>query len=182
MDKFDILTLLNSLLVVLLLGVTYLLARFMGDFINKINSIRGIQIGSLLVDDEAPNFREFDQNGNRIISSQLYKTKKTLLLFIKSTCPVCKSILKDFSKVETHYNLNYLVLNIDEVSDDSEVLKLIDNHVIYLKSKKYMDLFSISSVPQAILVNTDGKIDSLATLKSSKSLWNMLINEESLVS
>lgn len=181
MSELKILLFLNTILVISLIGLVFLLARYIGDFIKKIQSISGIQIGSLISGDFAPNFREFDQNGNKIISSQLYKSEKTLLLFIKSTCPVCKSILQELKKVQESYKLNYVIINIDEITDDSYVLQILKDNFIYIKSNRLSQLFSITSVPHAILVNTEGKIESAVSLKDKKSLWNLLINENTLV-
>ncbi|HEU5138327.1 MAG TPA: thioredoxin-like domain-containing protein [Bacillales bacterium] len=176
MDMTEILLLFNTLLVVCLIGLVYLLARYIGDFIGRIQSIRGIEIGSLQIDDNPPSFREFDYNGNKIVSSQLFKDKKTLLLFVKSTCPICKSILDKLHEIQSNYDLNFVIINSDETLDDKTITDRINDGIVYIKSGKLSQSFSVQSVPHAVLVNTQSKVDGVGPLKNQKSLVNLLLN------
>ncbi|GIN87316.1 hypothetical protein J6TS2_37020 [Heyndrickxia sporothermodurans] len=168
-------------LILLSLGqlvLIFFLARYIGNFIRKIESINGIEIGTLQIDQIAPAFRENDHNGDKIISNEILSTNNTLLLFINTNCPTCKSLLPELHRIKKKYSINLILVNTDEQHEDNSIVNHLNEEIIYIRSNKLMRLYSITTVPYGILINEDKTIQQISELKNSNGLWNMLLNVE----
>jgi thiol-disulfide isomerase/thioredoxin len=169
-----------SVLLILQFWVIFYLARYIGDFMAKIESIDGIKVGTLQIDQEVPHFREVDSKGNKIISRDIF-LNKTLLLFVNTNCSTCKEIITEIKGIKDTYDISIVVINTDESHDDSLIKRHLGEEVVYLRSNKISRLYSIYKVPYAISIY-NSKVQMAGDLKSKKGLWNLLINEDRLIS
>ncbi len=172
-------------LIILSLGqlvLIFFLARYIGAFIRKIESVNGIKIGTLQLDQIAPAFREYNHRGEKVISTELFSNHRTLLLFINTNCPTCKTLLPELRNIKRHYDINLVLVNTDEQHEDSLIVNHVSEDMIYLRSNKLMRLYSITTVPYGILINEDKKIEQISEMKNSNSLWNLLLNVDRKVS
>lgn len=169
-------------LVVIQLGIVYMLARFIGNFINEIRSYRGIRIGGLEVGDEAPIFRELDHQKKSVSLKRLISEKNVVLLFISTKCPTCKELLTQLKKITEAYNVHFVLINNDKESDDREIVKMIPKGVFYIRSTQIGYIYFIDRVPTALIINQAGIIEKQNAINSVGGLWNILLNEERIAS
>lgn len=164
---------------ILLLGVSavlYFMLKYNSNFLKQIQSIKGLQLETLATGDEAPLFRVHDVNGNKVIAKKIFNENNTLLLFINTNCPTCKNILEKLTNIENNYDLNVIVINNDEIFEDSEVQKLVPESVFYIRASHITTTYLIQKTPTAIIVE-DGLVKVSNQVTHINSLLNMLITE-----
>jgi thiol-disulfide isomerase/thioredoxin len=169
-----------SLIVLLQLLVVFILARYIGQFISKIESIHGIKIGTLMEGQDVPYFREKDDMGRNVISKDIFE-KRTVLLFVNTNCATCKEVIPEINSIINTYSIQFLVINTDENHEDTLIKDTLARDIPYLRSNKISSLYSISKVPFALIIESN-IVQATAELKNKNSLWNMLINEEKVAS
>lgn len=162
------------------LGVLYYFLKYNSNFLKQIQSIRGVQFSRLEPGNPAPLFRTFSENGNKVIAKQLFSEKNTLLLFISTNCPICKTLLPNLEKITNNYDINFILINGDNVSDDNHIKSTLTKNLTYIRSPQITKTYFVNTVPHAVLVNGNGKIELSSKLSNISSLFNMLINERNL--
>ncbi|MED0670465.1 thioredoxin-like domain-containing protein [Aneurinibacillus aneurinilyticus] len=170
------------LLVLFQFGVVYLLARYIGNFINQIKGIRGIQFGGINIGESVPLFRELDYKGNRVILGEILSSKKVALLFINSNCPTCKSILPYLGEILNNVNVKFIIINNDTVLDDNLIKTKIPEEVIYLRSSKIANTYFVNKVPYLMVIDRDGKLEQHNYLNNVNTLANMVNSLDRIVS
>ncbi|MFD2170036.1 redoxin domain-containing protein [Tumebacillus lipolyticus] len=169
-------------LVILQFGLIFLLARYIGNFMNKIRGFRGIEFGTLEVGDKAPTFRKHDYQERPVVLSQLVAEKKTVLMFVNTDCPTCKSILPQLGSILSTYDLHLIMINKDNQSNDEAITSLLPESVLYLRSPQIVEAYEISKVPFGVLINQQGIIEQHSVLSDINVLRNMLLQEKRLAS
>lgn len=170
-----------SITLVLLLGVTavlYYMLKYNRNFLNQIQTINGLRLKGVSVGEEAPPFRVFDVNRKRIVSKELFSKKNTLILFVNTLCPTCKNILEDLPKISSHYDLNILVVNNDEIGNDTSVRERLPHNVTYIRSSNLPSIYFVQATPTACIIE-DEKIKSIQQLIHINQLYNQLLSEKS---
>lgn len=170
------------LLLVVELGVIYYFVKYQSFFLTQIRSMKGVEVKSLDIGNHAPLFRTFDEGGNKVVLKELFGEKKTFLLFIKTTCPICKSLLPNLQDIQNHYDLNFLLINSDNTDDDHEIVEVLSDKITYIRAPQIVESYFLSQYPYAMLIDTNGKIELHNRLQSVNSLRNMLINEKAVAS
>ncbi|MNW45969.1 Methylamine utilization protein MauD [compost metagenome] len=179
MSDFIVITIL--VLVLAQLYLIFLLARLVGEFINKIRSVRGITLSEFEIGDQVPLFREISDKKVIVLLKDLLSKKKTLLIFINTTCVTCKTILPDINKIVENFNINVVVINGDRDSNDELILEALPTTITYIRSPETMGAYHVSQVPYAFLISQEGTLEQHGPLKSFNTLWNLLISEENLI-
>lgn len=169
-----------SVVVVFQTLLIFYLARYIGEFIAKIESIEGVRIGSIQEGQQVPSFREVDVDGRKIVSKEVFN-HRSLLLFVNSNCSTCKEVVPEVKRVLNTYKLKIIIVNTDEMHDDSEIKSYLNDQVHYIRSSKLQQAYSITKVPYAIMIE-DNLVEVSSELKGKTSLWNLLINEERIAS
>jgi cytochrome oxidase Cu insertion factor (SCO1/SenC/PrrC family) len=177
---YNILLFAISIIVIFQTLVIFYLARYIGEFISKIESVNGIKVGSLQEGQAAPNFRELDSQGRKVVSKD-FLGKRSILLFINTNCATCKEVIPEIEKIKNTYNLQVLVINTDENHDDSIIREILGERVSYIRSNKITQLYSITKVPYALIID-ENEVKAASELKNKESVWNLLINEDRMVS
>ncbi|WP_113927171.1 redoxin domain-containing protein [Bacillus sp. P14.5] len=169
-----------TIIVIFQTVVIFYLARYIGEFMSKIESINGIKVGSLQEGQTVPNFRELDSQGRKVVSKDFFN-KRSILLFVNTNCATCKEVIPEIDRIINTYKIQVLVINTDENHDDVIIRKNLGDRVSYMRSNKITQLYSITKVPYALIIE-ENEVKAAGELKNKGSLWNLLINENRLVS
>ncbi|MGX7379226.1 TlpA family protein disulfide reductase [Bacillus sp. ESY92] len=171
----DILLIIVLLIVIAQLAVVFLLARFIGRFMNKIKSLDGIELKEADIGDPAPLFRSYSHVGEKVILKEyLQNGRAVMLLFVNSTCMTCKSILSDVQSQTSHDDAHVIVINGDEQADDASLLQLLPEQAVYMRSSQIMELYGVTVVPQALLIDEHGIILKRKTLQNAKQFEQLV--------
>ncbi len=171
----DILLIIVLLIVIAQLAVVFLLARFIGKFMSKIKSFDGIELKEADVGDAAPLFRSYTHSGNKVILKEyLQNGRAVMLLFVNTTCMTCKSILSDMHQHISSDDTQFIFINGDEQGDDGLLLQLLPDHAVYLRSAQIMELYGVTVVPQAILIDEHGIILQRKSVQNAKQFEQLL--------
>jgi len=102
------------------------------------------------------------------------------MLFINTNCPTCKSLLPVLKILSSNYNINFVLINSDELSNDDHIREKVDNNnVLYVRSNSITSLYFIRNVPYGLLIDEDGTILLSNYIRGTNVLYNMLLNEHS---
>ncbi|PCK19683.1 antioxidant, AhpC/TSA family protein [Bacillus pumilus] len=171
----DILLIIVLLIVIAQLAVVFLLARFIGKFMNKIKTLDGIELKEADIGDPAPLFRSYTHLGEKVILKEyLQNGKAVMLLFVNSTCMTCKSILADMQLQISSDDAHFIFINGDEQADDASLLQLLPDQAVYMRSSQIMELYGVTVVPQAILIDEHGMIFQRKSLQNAKQVEQLL--------
>ncbi|MFB8736022.1 hypothetical protein ACEQPO_27245 [Bacillus sp. SL00103] len=80
-----------------------------------------------------------------------------MLLFVNTTCMTCKSILSDMHQHISNDDTNSfssMAMN----KEMMDCLQLPPDHAVYVRSSQIMELYGVTVVPQAILIDEHGII------------------------
>ncbi|MCC9088275.1 TlpA family protein disulfide reductase [Bacillus pumilus] len=171
----DILLIIVLLIVIAQLAVVFLLARFIGKFMNKIKTLDGIELKEAEVGDPAPLFRNYTHLGEKVMLKEyLQSGRAVMLLFVNSTCMTCKSILADMQQQISSDDAQFIFINGDEQADDASLLLLLPDQAVYMRSSQIMELYGVTVVPQAILIDEHGIILQRKSLQNAKQFEQLL--------
>ncbi|AVM25695.1 TlpA family protein disulfide reductase [Bacillus pumilus] len=171
----DILLIIVLFIVIAQLAVVFLLARFIGKFMNKIKTLDGIELKEADVGDSAPLFRSYTHLGEKIILKEyLQNGRAVMLLFVNSTCMTCKSILSDIHYQMSSGDPQFIIINGDEQADDAALVQLLPDQAVYVRSSQIMELYGLTVVPQAILMDEHGIILQRKSLQNAKQFEQLL--------
>lgn len=171
----DILLIIVLFIVIAQLAVVFLLARFIGKFMNKIKTLDGIELKEADVGDSAPLFRSYTHLGEKIILKEyLQSGRAVMLLFVNSTCMTCKSILSEIQQQMSSGDPQFIIINGDEQADDAALVQLLPDQAVYVRSSQIMELYGVTVVPQAILMDEHGIILQRKSLQNAKQFEQLL--------
>lgn len=125
----------------------------------NVEQLKNISIFTLLfkeadVDDAAPLFRSYTHLGDKVILKEyLQSGRAVMLLFVNTTCMTCKSILSDMKQHISSDDTQFILINGDEQGDDASLLQLLPDQAVYVRSSQIMELYGVTVVPQAILMD-----------------------------
>ncbi|MGG4166478.1 redoxin domain-containing protein [Rossellomorea vietnamensis] len=173
----NILLTVNLFILLSALVIIFYMLKYNSNFLKQIQSIKGIQFDTLAIGEKAPAFRLNDYMGNKIITKDLFYSKNTLMLFINTKCPTCKQLLKHFNVITNTYDINILIVNTDEVFDDSEIINLLPKSARYIRSSQVATNYFIYTAPTAALIE-NGNVKILNKVQHYNELFNMLISEK----
>ncbi|WP_027409857.1 TlpA family protein disulfide reductase [Anoxybacteroides tepidamans] len=157
--------------------IIYSIIKLVRTFLAEIRAVKGIQFGSLQNGDKAPLFRTLDYRGRKIILKEILKQKKALLLFISSTCPTCKRVLKELNTIGNQSSFRILLINNDESNNDEYILENINESILYIKAPYLFNTYKINITPYLYLINQSEEIEISMEIKNVKELRPILINE-----
>ncbi|MBR7796080.1 MAG: conjugal transfer protein TraF [Bacillota bacterium] len=173
----DVMITVILVLLIAVLGILYYMLKYNSNFLKQIQSIKGIQFNTLDIGEESPLFRVMDDNGKKVIAKQLFYNKNTLILFVNSKCPICKSILGKVDLINDNYDLNIIVINNDESLDDSLIKKLLPLSITYIRSVYITTAYHVYTTPMGVLIE-NGKVKQYSKISDFYVLNNMLVSEK----
>lgn len=153
-----------SWLVIMALGVmVYALSRQVGVIHERIKPVGALSMGQAIqVGDTAPVFHENSLTGGMIrIGGEDTAGKSSLLFFMSSTCPVCKTLLPILKSIGEDER-DWLKLIFASDGHESEHLGVIREHDLrdypYLLSSEVGMAYQISKLPYAVLIDDQGQV------------------------
>lgn len=117
--------------------------------------------GGMSAGEEAPQFDAVSLSGMPIHSRD-FVGRLTALLFVSTTCPACTGILQDMEPVSYKTNGNVIVIckaGHEDCQYLAEFYKL-NVPVVADVDDRLCQLYKISSVPTAVLINANNRIQS----------------------
>ncbi|MDF9783730.1 hypothetical protein OKW10_000517 [Bacillus pumilus] len=97
-----------------------------------------------------------------------------MLLFVNTTCMTCKSILSDMRQHISSDDTQFMFINGDEQGDDALLLQLLPDQAVYMRSSQIMELYGVTIVPQAILIDEHGIILQRKSVQNAKQFEQLL--------
>jgi methylamine dehydrogenase accessory protein MauD len=170
-------------LVVILQGVTILaLARQIGVLHDRVAPAGALLNGAGPgVGEQSPRFEVHALAGNAVtVGGQLAPGKAQLLLFVSSSCPICKKLIpiaKSFAKSE-----RLEVLFVGD-ADPAEQRKLaaqfeLDEHS-FINGPEVGMTYRIDKLPYAVLLDEGGRIAAKGLVNSREHLESLIVAKES---
>lgn len=157
--------------------VVFALARQIGVLHERIKPVGALSLGEAIkAGDIAPQF-DLDSISGDTVSVGGIKEQSTLLFFLSSTCPVCKTllpVLKDIQKQEQ------ATLRLIFASDGpvSEHFSFVTEHELgafpYVLSLELGMAYQISKLPYGVLINPQGKVAAHGLINNREHLESLL--------
>jgi thiol-disulfide isomerase/thioredoxin len=173
---------LNLVLLLLVLLIIYYLIKYNSNFLKQIQSIKEFNLDTLEIGQKAPAFRTFGMKGEKVVSKQIFQKQKTLILFVNSSCPKCKSLVQNLDSIYKNYALNFLVINTDEIYDDSGIINTLPDGITYIRSSHISMTYFVHVTPTAMIISKEGVIELNSKIHKIQELINLLISQERKVS
>lgn len=167
--------------IIVLTVLVFALARQIGLLHERIQPAGALMINpKLKVGDTAPSVDALNLVGNPVAVGRA-SSRSSLIMFISPTCPMCKSLLPIVRKSETDEKD---WLDVYYASDgEEEHRKLADQFGIqpdqYLISEALGRSFGVSKLPYAVLIGTDGSIQSMGLVNSREHIESLFNAKES---
>ncbi|WP_234932488.1 hypothetical protein [Bacillus altitudinis] len=67
-----------------------------------------------------------------------------------------------------------IVINGDEQADDASLLQLMPEQAVYMRSSQIMELYGVTVVPQALLIDEHGIILKRKSLQNAKQFEQLV--------
>jgi len=122
-----------------------------------------------------PEFHATDLTG-RLVSNETISGQKTALLFVSTKCRTCNVTLQDLEAVKKKANGNVIVVCQDRRQSCVEAAQKygLTIPVIVDDNDELGQLFNVTNVPTAILINDEGRIQSYGQPMQAEEVEQML--------
>jgi peroxiredoxin len=122
-----------------------------------------------------PEFHATDLAG-RLVSNETISGQKTALLFVSTKCRTCDVTLQDLEAVKAKANGNVIVVCQDRRNSCIEAAQKygLTIPVIVDSDDELGQLFSVTNVPTAVLINEQGRIQSYGQPMQAEEVEEML--------
>ncbi|MGE1164489.1 peroxiredoxin family protein [Peribacillus simplex] len=115
----------------------------------------------------APAFKVKDQLNN-VVKMGPNIGQDTLIVFISSTCSICKMLLENLEKLKIE---DRNIIFISEAKIEKSYIKLIsEQNYSYIASQQIHQDYNVFNVPKAILISNDGYVQENFPLSSWEDL------------
>jgi methylamine dehydrogenase accessory protein MauD len=146
------------------LGVlVYALSRQIGVLHERIKPVGALSLGKAIqAGDTAPVFHENSLTGGMVrVGGEDIAGKSTLLFFMSSTCPVCKTLMPVLKSIG-HQEKDWLKLIFASDGHEVEHMGVIREHDLrdypYLLSDEVGMAYQISKLPYGVLIDSKGQV------------------------
>lgn len=160
-DLMPIALVLSWLAIVALTIVVYALSRQIGVLHQRISPVGALSLGQTIeAGSPAPQFTLPSLTGGEVVIGGEAE-KVTLLFFLSSNCPVCKTLLPALTAI-ARQEADWVKVIFASDGDESEHHSLIMEHGLraypYLLSTELGMSYQISKLPYAVLIDKNGVI------------------------
>ena len=182
MEALIISNIISWLAIVGLSVLVFALARQVGVLHERINPVGALSLGKVIeAGKDAPKFTLPSLNGGMVdIGEVNEKGQSTLLFFLSSSCPVCKTLLPILKSIQQHEPWLRLVFASD--GNEAEHRQFIEQHELcefpYLLSTEMGMAFQISKLPYGILIDADGIISAHGLINNREHLDSLFRAKE----
>ena len=146
------------------LGVmVFALSRQIGVLHERIKPVGALSLGKAIqVGDTAPVFHENSLTGGMVrVGGEDITDKSTLLFFMSSTCPVCKTLMPALKSIGNQAS-DWLKLVFASDGHEAEHMDVIREHDLrdypYLLSSEVGMAYQISKLPYGVLIDSQGQV------------------------
>ncbi len=159
----EILIMLSWVAIIILAVMVYALSRQIGVLHERIKPVGALSMGkSLQVGEHAPYFNETSLTGGMAsIGGQASDGRASLVFFMSSTCPVCKTLLPVLRKIGEQES-QWLRLSFCSDGHEVEHREVIAAHELhnfpYILSAEIGMTYQISKLPYGVLIDPEGQI------------------------
>lgn len=174
------------LLIVILSIVVYALARQVGVLHERIRPVGALSLGKAIAAGvEAPQLSlPSISGGEAIVGGVRGDGKSTLLFFLSSSCPVCKTLLPILRDLEQKEPWLRLVFASD--GEESDHRQFIGQHQLqrfdYILSTELGMAYQISKLPYGVLIDGKGVISAHGLINNREHLESLFEAKERGVS
>jgi methylamine dehydrogenase accessory protein MauD len=169
--------------VVIIQGVVILaLARQVGVLHERVAPAGALIHGSGPgVGEQSPRLEVHAMGGNAVtIGGQLAPGRALLMLFVSSTCPICKKLIpiaKDFAKSE---RLEVLFVGDAEAGEQRKLLAQFElNEQRFINGPEVGMTYRIDKLPYAVLLDEGGVIAAKGLVNSREHFESLIVAKES---
>jgi len=151
-----------SWVIIIVMGISlYALARQIGVLHERIKPVGALSLGQAVNSgDPAPTFNVNSLNGGPITLGG-NSNRTTLLFFLSSTCPVCKTLLPILKSIQLQERDTLQIIFASD-GDITEHQRFIAEHQLehfpYILSADVGIAYRISKLPYGVLISVDGEI------------------------
>jgi methylamine dehydrogenase accessory protein MauD len=169
--------------VVILQGVTiYALARQIGVLHERVAPAGAMVSGAGPgVGEQSPRIEVHAVAGNAItIGGSLVAGRALLMLFVSSTCPICKKLIpiaKDFAKSE---RLDVLFVGDADIAEQRKLISQFDlNAARFVNGPEVGMTYRVDKLPYAVLLDDAGVIAAKGLVNSREHFESLIVAKES---
>jgi methylamine dehydrogenase accessory protein MauD len=162
--------------------LVFALARQVGVIHERINPVGALSLGKVIeAGVDSPKFTVPSLNGGTVDVGEVNeKGQSTLLFFLSSSCPVCKTLLPILKGIQQQEPWLNLVFASD--GNEAEHRQFIEQHDLagfpYLLSTEMGMAFQISKLPYGVLIDADGIISAHGLINNREHLESLFEAKE----
>lgn len=174
---YKIILLCTMFIVLAELFLIYLLARWVGEFMKKLETVH-LKAASTVIGKPAPVFHVLDNKENLVPFEKLYTRQRVLLLFAREGCEQCKEFLTELNKEGwAERGLNLVIIYNRDSETPAKQPDLIPAWAYYLVSSQMERHFQVNRYPFAISVNNQGLVEKGTPISDPEELLQLLGGE-----
>ena len=162
--------------------LVFALARQVGVIHERIKPVGALSLGKVIkVGVDAPKFTLPSLNGGTVGVGEINgKGQSTLLFFLSSSCPVCKTLLPILKGIPQQEPWLRLVFASD--GNEAEHFRFIEQHGLagfpYVLSTEMGMAFQISKLPYGVLIDADGIVSAHGLINNREHLESLFEAKE----
>ena len=168
-----------SWLAIISLGVLLLaLSRQIGVLHERLRPVGALSMGQALkVGDEAPFFREPSLNGGMVrIGGTAPDVRVTLLFFVSSDCPICKTLLPMVLAI-AHHEKSWLRVVFASDGNEADHQAIIKSFGLedfgYVLSTEVGMSYQVAKLPYCYLLDTGGEVAAHGLINNREHLESL---------
>jgi methylamine dehydrogenase accessory protein MauD len=169
--------------IVILQGITiYALARQIGVLHERVAPAGAMLSGAGPgVGEQSPRIEVHALAGNAItVGGQLAPGTALLMLFVSSTCPICKKLIpiaKDFARSE---RLEVLFIGDAELTEQRKLIAQFElNEARFVNGPEVGMTYRVDKLPYAVLLDESGMIAAKGLVNSREHFESLIVAKES---
>lgn len=162
--------------------LVFALARQVGVIHERIKPVGALSLGKVIkAGVDAPKFNLPSLTGGTVnVGEVCKKDQSTLLFFLSSSCPVCKTLLPILTGIQQQEPWLKLVFASD--GSEAEHQQFIERHGLsgfpYLLSTELGMAFQVSKLPYGVLIDADGIISAHGLINNREHLESLFEAKE----
>lgn len=178
MTSIEIMVVLSWIVILGLCLVVFALARQIGLLHERIKPVGALSLGQTIsVGEPAPEFNEASLTGGRIQIGGVSRHGSTLLFFVSSNCPVCKTvvpIVKAMAERERHWLRLIFASDGPRSVHDAFIERFELSRFPYVLSEELGRRYQIAKLPYGVLLNSAGVVVSHGLINNREHLESLI--------
>ena len=182
MEALIISNIISWIAILVLSVLVFALARQLGVIHERIKPVGALSLGKVIkAGVDAPKFNLPSLTGGTVNVGEVSPNgQSTLLFFLSSSCPVCKTLLPILTGIQQQEPWLKLVFASD--GSEAEHREFIEKHGLsrfpYLLSTELGMAFQISKLPYGVLIDADGIVSAHGLINNREHLESLFEAKE----